>query len=439
MTTLKQLLRFQVSGRRIKTALAALAIAVGMNARGADPMSTDYTFLECFGSAMPYEAPASVAAAPDSLTPVFINHVGRHGARYPSSARHSSGILALLDKADSLGTITPRGRELRELAATVGRLSKGRWGALDSLGTAEQWGIAARMQKAYPELFKGRRVEAVASYVPRCVMSMYSFLHQITRLDNHVEITARSGREFSWMLRFFDVDNDYRDYVKGESWRDAYTSVADAVMPVGPLERVLGKDFPFGEIDFQNAAMEMYQTVSGTAAMGLECDPSRYFTREEINSLWQCFNLRQYLLHSASTMSSLPAEIASPLLQNLVETTDRAISDHATKGDKGVSLRFGHAETLMPLFALMKIPGCFYLTNYFDSVGRNWRDFYMVPMAANLQIIVFVADSGRYYVRFDLNERPVALDPDAGLTEYVEWGRARAWLERRIPLYYQAD
>ena len=100
-----------------------------------------------------------------------------------------------------------------------------------------------------------------------------------------------------------------------------------------------------------------------------------------------------------------------------------------------VNLRFGHAETLMPLLALMHLPGCYYLTNYFDTVGKHWLDFNIVPMAANLQMILFRSDSGKYYLRTDLNEIPVTLIPGDD-TLYLPWTRARAYLERCLPLYY---
>lgn len=48
----------------------------------------------------------------------------------------------------------------------------------------------------------------------------------------------------------------------------------------------------------------------------------------------------------------------------------------------------------------------------------------MVPMAANLQMILFKSDTGRYYVRFDLNEKPIALIPNSAEI-YIPWPTAR--------------
>ena len=63
----------------------------------------NYTMTEYAGSAMPYSIPSARAAYPDTLKPVMISHVGRHGARDPSSDARAMKLKSALLKADSLG------------------------------------------------------------------------------------------------------------------------------------------------------------------------------------------------------------------------------------------------------------------------------------------------------------------------------------------------
>ncbi|MDE5942071.1 MAG: hypothetical protein K2H14_08180, partial [Muribaculaceae bacterium] len=158
---------------------ASLSIAAFVTVCGADPTATSYSVDDCLGSARPYPAPDDPATYPDSLTPVFVNHVGRHGARYLSSPKTSVDLLKELQRADSAGVLTPLGKSLMATARHIIEISHNRWGALDSLGMAEQRGIASRMFRAYPALFADSRVDAISSYAPRCVMSMYEFTHQL--------------------------------------------------------------------------------------------------------------------------------------------------------------------------------------------------------------------------------------------------------------------
>lgn len=420
-----------VKMKRILFSLAALMCLIGATA--ADPTATKYSGSECEGSAMPYPA-VQTAAYPDSLTPVMINHVGRHGARFPSSSRFTVALMRALNRADSLGTITPAGRQLMSLCNTVMSMAKGRWGALDSLGMAEQRAIASRMYAAYPGVFDNARIEAISSYSPRCIMSMDEFTHQIARLNNKVEIYTSSGRQNSPLVRFFDLDADYKEFMAGEAWHATYERFVDTTCPVTAIDRALGKSYPYEPGEQQDMALNEYKLVSGCAAMSLDVDWKKFFTIEEYNALWSCANMHHYLTHSASTMSTVPADMAYPLLQNLIETTDLFIMDQGAQ--PSVRLRFGHAETLMPLLSLMHIPGCYYMTNYFDTVGLHWRDFYIVPMGANLQMILFKSKSGNYYVRVDLNETPVPLIPGR-TTIYTPWAAAREYLNCCIPLIYQ--
>ncbi len=412
----------------IFTAWAAIA------AFATDPTATHYPAADCQGSLKPYPAPEHSVAAPDSLKPVYISHVGRHGSRYPASAKHSLELKQALESAAAQGTITPKGKQLLKLVDHVINTSHNRWGALDSLGMAEQRGIASRMFITFPAPFTDGVVNAISSYSPRAMMSMFSFVHQLDRLNNKVEINTAAGRQNSPLMRPFDVDKDYIAYIKGGTWHEAYDPYFESTAPTAPIERAVGKGFDYGESNPRDLSLIEYYVIAGLSAMSVEANPMDYFTLDEYNALWSIFNLRQYLQRAATTQSSIPAEIASPLLLNIVTLTDEFI---AGTNPASVNLRFGHAETLFPLLSLLRIPGSYYLTNYFDTVGQHWKDFANVPMAANIQFILFKsAKKDKYYVRVDINERPIPLIPNDERI-YLPWDEARDYMVRCIPLYFQ--
>ena len=400
----------------------------------ASPMATKFTYSECEGSLMPYPSSIDKAQYPDSLTPVMINHVGRHGARFPASAANCSALIKALNRADSAATITKLGLELLSLANDVANECKGQWGALNSLGEQEQCAIAARMIKAYPQVFNEKSIRAISSYSPRAMMSMYAFLHQLDRLNNRIEVTTTSGRKNDKLMRPFDIDPDYLDFRKEEPYKAAYEAYISETCNTAAIERALGKDFPYSsDEEKQKLALTEYYVIAGLSAMGMDCDASKYFTLEEYNALWSCFNLRQYLQRTATTISAVPADVATDLLLDIIQTTDDFIDG---KSAVTAQLRFGHAETLMPLLSLMRLPGCYYMTNYFDTVAQHWQDFHVVPMAANLQIVLFKSAKGRYYVRCMLNEKPIAIIPNSDKT-IVSWQEARDFWVRCLPLIAQ--
>lgn len=419
--------------RKIFLALMVAASIAGASAQ--DPMSTSYSMSECEGSLTPYPTDINPAVFPDSLKPVFINHVGRHGARYPASSANCLKLRKLLQRADSLGTITPVGRQLARLNDLIIERSENQWGALDSIGMAEQRSIATRMFYNFGEIFtNGATVSALSSYSPRSMMSMFCFVHQLDRMDNRINFVTSTGRVNSAQMRPFDVDEDYIDFRKRDLWKPAYDAYFHSACPTTAIRRALGERYPFtSDEDARDAAITEYYVVAGCQCMGVDPQASRFFSREEYNALWSCFNLRQYLQRTATTVSSVPADIASVLVQELISTTDEFING---TNPAVACLRFGHAETLMPLLSLMRLKGCYYVTNYFDTVALHWRDFDVVPMAANLQMILFRSETGRYYVRVDVNEKPVPLQPNSSAL-YTPWGEAREYLTRILPLTAQ--
>lgn len=401
-----------------------------LSVRAADPVQTRYTPAQCEGSYMPYPA-VTPTAVPDSLEAVLVNHVGRHGARFPSSAKNVKLMTDLLTEATANGTITVAGKSLHALCRRITDATAGRWGALDSLGMAEQRGIASRMFSNFPSLFKDGRVEAMSSYSPRCIMSMYSFVHQLSRLDNRLEVYTNSGRQNSALMRPFDSDAYYREYRESGAWQEPINQLETQLLNEAPLRRILGKGVEeMDEEKKHSVIMAEYAVVACASAIGLDSHWDTFFTADEYNRAWACSNLRHYLQYSASTLTTSTSEMASPLLQNLIATTRRAVD-----GENGpvAILRFGHAETLMPLLALMHLPGCYYMTNYFDTVALHWKDFYIVPMAANLQLILLRHKvSGRFYLRVDLNEVPVPLIPGRQQL-YTPWESAEEYLTRCLP------
>lgn len=409
-------------------------IAPTQTAIAADPTETHYSMEQCQGSAMPYPArTVKDLAYPDSLTPVYINHVGRHGARFLSSSKYTTSLSRILHRADSLRTISPAGKELLRLCDLVVARTGGRWGALDSLGMAEQRAIASRAFAAVPTLFKDRKINAISSYVPRCVMSMDEFTHQLTRLNNRIEIYTASGRQNNQLVRFWETDPEYKDFMDGEEWHKVYDEYVDSHAPLTVAPRLLGSKYQLTDGEARDFGIAVYKVIAGCSAMGIGADLSQFVTESEINALWSIENLHHYLTHSASTLSTVPATMAAPLLADLIKTCQDAISG---ANPYSVMLRFGHAETLMPLLSLMHLPGCYYMTNYFDTVGMHWRDFYVVPMASNLQMILFRAESGNYYLRVDLNETPVSLIPGRSII-YIPWNTAQDYLVRCLPIQMQ--
>ena len=383
-------------------------------------------------SLSPYPERTASAQYPDSLTPVFINHVGRHGSRYPASSHFTMLIHRALERAEREKTITPLGRLFKADVERVISATANRWGELDSIGEREHIGIAERMFANYPQLFFDSHVVAISSSSPRCIHSMYAATGALARKAKGISLSTSSGPEFSPLMRNFDLDSLYLEYRRDTAYTSTYNRFAAANITIDPLLRILGERFPLDYDKVYDLALAEYYVIAGMNCMGLKVDFSKYFTVDEYRRMWSVFNFRQYLLYSASTLSQQPARLAAPLLRDIITAADDALQGKSTASAK---LRFGHAETLMPLLALMQVPGCYYLTNYYDTVADNWRDYESFPMAANLQLVYFSSPSGTVYVKAYLNEQPVKL-LRGSKSDIVSWKQLRLHLYELLPLDY---
>lgn len=73
-----------------------------------------------------------------------------------------------------------------------------------------------------------------------------------------------------------------------------------------------------------------------------------------------------------------------------------------------------------------------YETEDMADVVTGWKDFDIVPMAANFRFVLFRSRTGRIYVRADLNEIPVAMLPSRPGELYVPWDDMRSYLKLRL-------
>lgn len=383
------------------------------------------------GTMMPLQFPAMAPAIPDSLTPIMVNHVGRHGARFLTSEKKTTLLREALTNAREAGQLTEAGQQLMFLLDRIDMATDGRWGWLDSLGHAEEKEIATRLNRMLPGFFSRGNVMAIASYVPRCTESMYVFCMELRRLNPQLQISASSGPDYNFILRFFDTDKHYSDYLKSGSWKKVYDEYYAANVPLAPAVRVMGQGSGLPDAQLRDLTMRIYGVLQALPSMGMQAPVGQWLSPEEYQACYQVENLRHALQRTATPWSDEPAKAARPLLRDIIESIDVELTDPQARNLIRGLFRFGHAETMMPLLSLMKMPGC---TVPHDATAANladyWNDSFVSPLGANLQVIILSGPSGTIYAATLLNCRPCPPTPDAD-SFIVPWTRLREhWLKQ---------
>ncbi len=386
------------------------------------------------GSMMPYDFElCTPAEVPDSLQPFFINYVARHGARFLSSEKKVKNISEALDKARKTGTITPLGEEMVSLVAEVCRHTAGRWGALDSVGCVEQQRLAESMSTMWPSVTGNGVVQACATYVPRVVMSMYEFSHRLCSLNPDIQIYTGEGHQYDRLLRFFDANPVYATYLADKPWKPEYDAFVNNYISSAPARALVGDIY--SEAELRKLTLDVYGVIQSLRAAGLPAPTTRWMSAEDYRKCWEAANLEHYYARSINRFSREPAIAAIPLLRDIIDTADTAVRNESFgEIPLKAAMRFGHAETLMPLLSLCDVEGCNApdVTTAADVVSK-WRDYEIVPLGANFEIVLLQAPSGTIYALTRLNGRDVkvgsfdsALVPWADLRDY--------WTKRSIQL-----
>ena len=69
-----------------------------------------------------------------------------------------------------------------------------------------------------------------------------------------------------------------------------------------------------------------------------------------------------------------------------------------------------HAETIIPFAALARIKGAYEPNSSINLLYKNWQDYKVSPMAANIQWVFYKGKSGEIYLQVMLNENIVEID-----------------------------
>lgn len=383
---------------------------------------------ELDGTMMPYDFAAADSVTPASITrlePVGTAYIARHGARYLSSEKKVEKLLQAVGKAREKGTLTEEGEAFSHLLDTVINISRGRWGDLSAVGAAEEAQLGTEYCSVLSPLSENLKGSAVSSYVPRVVRTMWDFLYPLAANSAANELTSAEGPQFSPLVRFFDTDSVYHRYIKEGDWKEAYARFAEETLPTEPARRLFGN---IGDKKFlQDVSLAMYGVLQSFRAVGLPAPTTRWMTVGEYRSCWEATNLQHYLQRSLCSLSNDAMIAASPLLQDIVAKTDLI-----AEGRSGVNANFwfGHAETLLPLTALMGLPGCAALPLDWPQLADLWKDYEVTPLGANILVVLLKdPEDGTLRAAVRLNGRWVEPVGGEGLTPL--WEEVRGlWLRR---------
>lgn len=373
--------------------------------------------------AYPYSTD-SMAPAPSGYEPFYISHYGRHGSRWVINKKLHRLVADALRAEQSQGNLTDTGREVLDKVEKLGKHTEGHWGELTPLGERQHSGIADRMAKRFPGLFKGNAIIiARSSTEPRCIISMAAFTEGLQKNNPNLTIERHaSPGDMKFIMRHNDETRMLEK--KDADWRKRFASAKDSLTRSVTTASRLFTD-PGKVKDLPGLMRYIYDVAIDVQDVdGIDEDILGVFDPEDLYNQWKCSNYQMYVCHANSPDGTgAGPRSATNLLNDIIDRADEAI---AGKRPTAADLRFGHDTALLRLLALMGAEGADASVSGFEKATCVWQKQNLTPMGANLQLILLRNSAGDILAAPRLNERPLRIN---GVTEaapgYYRWNDLR--------------
>ncbi|MFB7335173.1 histidine-type phosphatase [Streptomyces adustus] len=418
--------------RRLTPTLTLAVCALLVTALPARAADRQPAHLDSYGTKAPYSAqqdPRTYQRPPAGFSPVFTENVSRHGSRAATDSEDGDLVLALWDRARAEGRLTREGERFGpEVCALEAAMAEVGYGGLSGRGKQEMRDTAARTAGRLPSLFKriaadGERIDVVSSGQGRAVDSGTLFTAALAATDPALAPLIGPARTDKDLLYFHKAAGGaaYRDYLANDR-RLAQTlaDITDRPRTHEAARRVLRGIFTadfvgqLPDADRVAAAQAVYNLYAIAPAMSRESPDGRGWRTERWlsarDAAWFGYLSDAedfYEKGPGFADSDITYRMAGVLLDDFFRQAEAKRDGTSTLG---AELRFTHAEEIIPLAALMGLPGStrpVTADRPYTYASNPWRGASVAPLGANIQWDVF-AKGGRYLVRMLYNEKETA-------------------------------
>lgn len=379
----------------------------------------------------------TLTPAPKGYTPYYISHYGRHGSRYLIGRKDYDTPYTALMRADSLGKLTARGREVLHKVALIREEADGRDGELTLLGAQQHQQIARRMYERFAEVFEGRTpIDAKSTIVIRCILSMSSALQELRSINPQLQIRHDASHHDMYYMN--DEHSPYNELRKTDAARDSLKAFDSRHTDYTHLMSVLFTDTAYTHLISPNAlGYSLLRLASNVQSTELRHQLSLWdiFSEQEIYDYWLRTNAFWYTYYgpSAQTASAGPYTQIN-LLRNIIATADTCLR----LPHPGATLRYAHESDVMPLVCLLDLNGYGQTIERLEDLDdRGWHNYDIYPMGCNVQFIFYKPTHGRLaeadiLVKVLLNEDEATLPLSTDCAPYYHWKDVRTYYLNKI-------
>lgn len=417
----------------MKIKLSLITIIAGFGAFCAQAQTSDQELsqnisLATSNYALYPEPTQKLSKAPAGYKAFYMSHYGRHGSRYHYDAKDYANLYNIFAKADSAKVLTPLGKSVLERFKQLNDRAAKKAGDLTQKGVAQHQGVANRMYKNFPEIFKGDAyVEAMASTSVRCVVSMASALEELRALNPKMRIHQEASKSTVYFLNPYNFESA-NEYANTKEWQAESAKMYKDINPYTMMKKLFTDSAWVDKfMDVGTFYGKFYEIQSSMQNLDdFDFDFRDVWTDADLIARWKAQNAWWYsVLGNCPLTGNKGITFAKPLLKNFLDEADRVLAmdssadKNAKKNQPKATLRYGHDTGLLPLAGLMGLDVAKANTSDIENLYKVWTDFRIVPMAANIQWIFYKSakKGAPILVKVLYNENEVTLPVACGITD----------------------
>lgn len=348
-----------------------------------------------------------------SCKPIHINMVHRHGNRYPSTKdiKGMHLVAKIINEAVNVSSELPLKRPWKcPFTEAHDKL-------LSTVGESELYGIGKSIVKNFPEIFEQKYSPLLYSFESTCklrcthsanalALGIFEDLGTIGKYKSQPIAILVEPCDHDLNLRFFDLCKKYIVDVE-----DNKTALLEKdKFDKGPeMKKVLHKvAWKLGLPDSSISAKDLKSIYVACAYdLGMFHGASgicSLLDEDELSVMEYSLDLKHFYKHF--TAFKISFQSSCPLLKTMVESLKSAASN-STASFVGI-FRSAHAETLIPLYALLGLytdKENMLSSNYEKMKNRNFRPACMTPFAGHIYFVLYQCEKNEYKIQMYVNER----------------------------------
>ena len=375
---------------------------------------------------------------PAGKKPFYINHYGCPGAYYLDKSEYYTETYAIFAKADSLGKLTPLGKDVFRRIRLLCEDAKGRYGELTEKGAQQSRALVKQMVERFPDMFTAKGYYSVRSVVEnRCILTMQEGLLQLSAMQQ--PLTARSRVSFQ-EKPFMDPEDKLLISQRLDSLTMArYDRFKMLNSDDGRLMNALFNDqnYVITNIDANDLGRQLYILAGDVQHTDISGVVTLYdiFTPQELHRQWRRQNAWHYINYGGCTLNGgYQPYLQRGLLRNMMHMGDSVMKRY----NPLMHLRYTHANVVMSLACLMDLDGYGLHTENLDSLeAYGWANYRIAPLGGSIEMIHYRSERGDpdVLVKVLLNGHEARLPIETDCAPYYHWNDVKRYYLRKLYRY----